>query len=326
MQSKGADEIAINQPGELFVKRFTGWERFDVPELDLEHCKALSLAIATFNGQAERALNSVVLPAGERGQINRPPATLSGVLSFNIRIPSAVVKSLEQLAEEGCFAAVRDVSLNKITHEEAVAKMNATDFSRLEDWEVELLRLKREGRWVEFLTMAIRSKRNIIIAGGTGSGKTTFGRSIIEKVPFDERIVTIEDVHELFLPNHINRVALLFGEGSGRVPAKSCLKAAMRMTPDRIFPAELRGDEAWEYLMSLNTGHPGSLTTLHANSGVETFGRLFSLIKSSEVGRELDSDFIKDEIYKTVHITLYFEARQLKEIFYDPLFTKSKLF
>ena len=124
---------------------------------------------------------------------------------------------------------------------------------------------------------------------------------------------------------HSASATALYGEGAGRVSPKECLRAAMRMTPDRIFPAELRGDEAWEYISSLNTGHPGSITTTHANSAIETYGRVFTLIKSSEVGRGLDSKLIKDEVYKTVHVVLYFERRQLVEVFYDPIFTKSKM-
>lgn len=321
----GATEVAVNKPGQVFVKTFAGWQQHQAPELTYSHLDSLALSLTVLNGIQKKSLNSLILPDGQRGQINLPPALMDGYLSYNIRIASSVVKSLEQLAVEGVFSNVRDVSFNKPTEDEAQRLLTETSFKRLEPHEVELLHLKREGRWVEFLELAVLSLQNMIIAGGTGSGKTTFGRSLIEKVPVTERIVTIEDVRELILPNHPNLVPMLFGEGPGRVTPKECLRAAMRMTPDRIFPAELRGDEAWEYLMSLNTGHPGSLTTIHANSGIETFGRLFALIKSSDVGRELDSSFIKDEIYKTVHMTLFFKKWKLVEVFYDPIFSKSKL-
>lgn len=321
----GVNEIAVNRPGEYWVKTFEGWTMKPCPALTMGYLKGLANSIAVYNSVGLKAINSVVLVDGERGQINMPPATIDGTCSFNFRTHSAVVKTLEELEGEGAFTQARDVSFNRPTAAEAQALTQAPDFSRLESFEVELLALKREGRWREFLELCVLVQRNMIIAGATGSGKTTFARSLIEKVPTDERIVTIEDVHELQLPNHPNRVHMLYGEGAGRVSPKDCLKAAMRMTPDRIFPAELRGDESWEYISSLNTGHPGSITTTHANSGIETFGRVFTLIKSSDIGRGLDSQLIKDEIYKTVHVVLFFKNRKLIEVFYDPIFTKSKM-
>ncbi len=321
----GVNEIAVNRPGEYWRKTFEGWTRVECPELTMPYLKSLANSIAVYNGVALKAINSVVLVDGERGQINMPPATIDDTCSFNIRTHSAVVKTIDELAAEGAFARARDVSFNTPSQEEAEALMKSRDFTRLEGFEVELLALKREGRWREFLELCVLKHRNMIIAGATGSGKTTFARSLIEIVPTSERIITIEDVHELKLPNHPNRVHMLYGEGAGRVPPKECLRAAMRMTPDRIFPAELRGDESWEYISSLNTGHPGSITTTHANSAIETFGRVFTLIKSSDVGRGLDSQLIKDEVFKTVQVVLYFERRQLVEVFYDPIFTKSKM-
>ena len=168
-------------------------------------------------------------------------------------------------------------------------------------------------------------KRNIVIAGKTGSGKTTLARSICEEVPATERIVTIEDVHELALPNHPNRIHLMYGEGEGRVSADTCLAACMRLSPDRIFLAELRGSEAWEYVMSLNTGHPGSVTTTHANSAIQAFERIASLIKNSDVGRGLDVSEIRRVLHRTLDVVLFMVDRKVTEIFYDPIFAKERM-
>lgn len=164
-----------------------------------------------------------------------------------------------------------------------------------------------------------------MIAGKTGSGKTTFARSLIEKVPVEERLITIEDVHELFLPNHPNRVHMLYGAGSGRVSADECLASCMRQSPDRIFLAELRGDEAWEYVNSLNTGHPGSITTTHANNALQTFERIATLIKKSPVGRQLDLDMVRRVLDSTVDVVAFFHERRLVEIYYDPIHARSRL-
>lgn len=324
LQEPGVNEVAVNEPGSVWIKTFSGWRQESVPALTFAYLESLSTAICVYNGVDFLETNSVQLINGERVEINRPPVTLDGHITLSIRTHSSTVKTVEELASEGSFDLARDVSFNKPDEAEIQRYLSAHDFTRLEPFEAELLRLKHERKWAEFLSLAVEARRNIVVSGATGSGKTTFVRSLIEKVPFSERIITFEDVHELKL-NHPNKVHMIFGEGKGRVSPKRCLKSAMRMSPDRIFPAEIRSGEAWEYLSSLNTGHPGSATTTHANSAIETFGRIFALVKESPAGGGLDSTFIMNEIYKTVNIALFFHKRKLIEVFYDPIFSKSKL-
>ncbi|EJW5843907.1 P-type DNA transfer ATPase VirB11 [Salmonella enterica subsp. enterica serovar Kentucky] len=318
-------ELSICRPGEVWTKTFEGWQVHEVPELTEPFLQALITAIIVYNGVAPKSVNYVVLPGGQRGTIAQAPAVIEGTLSFLIRKHSLVVKTLEELDGEGAFDSFTDVSFNKPSAEEANHYLTVQDFTRLEPFEVELLKLKRDGTIREFLEKCVLYKRNIIIAGKTGSGKTTFARSLIEKVPPEERIITIEDVHELFLPNHPNRVHMLYGYGAGRVSADECLAACMRQSPDRIFLAELRGNEAWEYLNSLNTGHPGSITTTHANNALQTFERCATLIKKSDVGRQLEMEMIKLVLYTTIDVVLFFKDRKLVEVFYDPIFSKSKM-
>ncbi len=136
--------------------------------------------------------------------------------------------------------------------------------------------------------------------------------------------MTIEDVHELALPNHPNRVHLMFGDGPGRVTAEACLAACMRLSPDRIFLAELRGSEAWEYVQSVNTGHPGSVTTTHANGAVQAFERIASLIKNSETGRSMEVSEIRRVLYATLDVVLFMTERCVTEIYFDPLHAKAQ--
>ncbi|WP_039758831.1 P-type DNA transfer ATPase VirB11 [Bartonella queenslandensis] len=318
-------ELSICRPCEVWTKSFNGWQVHSVPELTTAFLQTLITAIIVYNGMAPRSINYVLLPGGQRGTIIQTPAVVDGTLSFVIRKHSLIVKTLEELKEEGVFDDFSDVSFNKPSAKEANNFLLKHDFTRLEPFEVQLLQRKREGKILEFLEECVLHKRNIIIAGKTGSGKTTFARSLIEKVPVEERIITIEDVHELFLPNHPNHVNMIYGNNVGRVSAEECLDACMRQSPDRIFLAELRGNEAWEYLNSLNTGHPGSITTTHANSALQTFERCATLIKRSEVGRQLELEMIKIVLYTTVDVVLFFKDRKLSEVFYDPIFAKSKI-
>lgn len=318
-------ELAVNRPGELWTRNPGGWMAHEVPELSEDYLGAFATALAVFNGLPLRSMVSVVLPGGERGQIVRAPGCIEGMTPLTIRKHMPVVKTLEELEEEGAFSSVRDVSFHRPTAEEANKEAARRDAGRLEAFELELLELKREGALVQFLRKAVTCRRNVIIAGKTGSGKTTLARSLIQEVPRSERIVTIEDVHELQLPNHPNRVHLLFGHGQGRVTAEACLAVCMRLSPDRIFLAELRGSEAWEYVQGLNTGHPGSITTSHANGAVHTFARVESLIRSSEAGRGLDVADVRRVLYGTLDVVLFMAERKVVELFYDPVFGKEKL-
>lgn len=305
LKSDQVSELAIVRPGELFTREYGAWHQHDCPTLTLDHQRALCNALTVYNGLGYAPILSVLLPEGERGQLIQSPSTLDGTIAINIRKHTQLVKHLEDLAADGAFDSVDD--------SQAHQKQNG--FNQIDN---KLLALKNAGQIPEFLHTAIQAKKNIVIAGATGSGKTTFARSLIERVPVDERIITIEDVHELILPNHRNIVHMMYGGTRGRVTASDCIAACMRLSPDRIFLAELRSGEAWEYLTALNTGHPGSITTTHANSARDTFNRLAMLVKQSPTGGQLDLETIQEFLRNTVDIVLYFEKFKLRDIYYQP--------
>ncbi|NYT43452.1 P-type DNA transfer ATPase VirB11 [Alcaligenaceae bacterium] len=298
-------EIAIVRAGELYTRTRGAWQLHECPQLSYLHLEALATALAAYNHMARSPIQSVVLPDGERGQIVLPPACIDGTLAINIRKHALVALSLEELQAQGAFEATHD----------AAAQYTSDGLSRTDQ---ELMALKDGGDITGFLLAAIQSRKNLVISGATGSGKTTFARSLIDRVPVDERLVTIEDVHELILPRHRNRVHLMYGGTRGRVSATESLAACMRLSPDRIFLAELRGPETWDYLAALNTGHPGSVTTTHANGAADTFDRLAMLIKQSPTGGNLDLPTIQAFLRQTVDIVLHFERFRLKELWFEP--------
>lgn len=298
-------EIAIVRAGELYTRERGAWVLHDCPALTYSHLEALATALATYNHMARSPIQSVVLPDGERGQIVQPPACIDGTLAINIRKHAQVALSLEELLAQGAFAATQDSS----------AGYSADGLSPTDQ---KLMTLKAAGDIPRFLHEAVLARKNLVISGATGSGKTTFARSLIARVPVDERLVTIEDVHELILPQHRNRVHLMYGGTRGRVSATESLAACMRLSPDRIFLAELRGPETWDYLAALNTGHPGSVTTTHANSAADVFDRLAMLIKQSPTGGNLDLPTILAFLRQTVDIVLHFERFRLKELWFEP--------
>ena len=302
MADESVREITIPRPGDVFLKIGGQWQYCAAPELTFDYLQGLSEAMASYNKMNFAPIMSLKLPDGERGQVIRPPALIDGNLSINIRKHSTTVKTLEELAQEGAFSGWNDSSKDKRKAEDE-----------------KLLALKAAGDMVGFLHYAVQIRRNIVIGGKTGSGKTTFARSLIERVPFHERLITIEDVHELFLPNHPNRVHLIFDVTPGApVSAKDCVAACMRMSPDRIFLSELRGPEAWEYLQGLNTGHPGSVTTTHANSAIDIYDRLAMLVKQAPAGQQIDLDIIRRYLLSTLDIALYYADYKLVEVYFDP--------
>ena len=147
------------------------------------------------------------------------------------------------------------------------------------------------GRYAEFLRLAVRKHQTIVVSGKTGSGKTTFMKGLVEEVPKHERLITIQDTAELTLPNHPNVVHLYYSkdaQGTARVTAKSLLEACLRMKPDRIFLAEVRGDECFYFVRLAASGHPGSITSVHAGSCALAFEQMSLMIpRNSNFCRKL---------------------------------------
>lgn len=156
-----------------------------------------------------------------------------------------------------------------------------------------------------FLGMCVRERVNIVVSGGTGSGKTTLLNILSNAIPEDERIVTIEDAAELRL-HHAHLVALEARpanlEGRGRIEIRDLVRNALRMRPDRIVVGECRGAEAFDMLAAMNTGHEGSLTTLHANSPRDALARLETMILMA--GMDLPLPAVREHIASSIHLVV----------------------
>ncbi len=268
----GVTELVINRPGEFAVERHGAWTWFEAPELTEAWLRPLAIAAAAVTAQdvtPERPICSTVLPSGERCQIVLPPAAEQ--ISLTLRKPSAVTLTLQDLDAQGLFASVAP----------------GDDPARADDATLQARRAA--GDWPGFLAAAVAARRNILISGATGSGKTTLAKALVQLIPPQERILTIEDARELTTP-HRNAVHLLYakdGQGLAQVTAKDLMESALRMRPDRILLQELRDASAFFYLRTANTGHPGSITTLHADSAALAFEQLTLMVKESDAGREL---------------------------------------
>ena len=303
-------ELCINRPGEAFLELRTGWRREALPFADFDWCRRLAKLVANSTRQRideESPLLSAALPSGERIQIVLPPATTPGCVAITIRRPADEVWSIEELAQRGIFRSTRRAS------------------AALDDTEVELKRLLATESYEAFMRLAVLSRKNILVSGPTGSGKTTWTKALIREIPSEERLITIEDARELALDRHPNHVRLYYskdGQGLAQVTPKRLLESCLRMRPDRILLAELRSDEAFDYLRNVNSGHPGSITSVHAASAELAFEQLVLLIKQSAGGQELARADIKNLLDLLIDVVIQFgvehHQRFIKEIWYAP--------
>jgi type IV secretion system protein VirB11 len=264
-------EIAMNVPGEVWIERAgrVGMERHALPCVDAAHIAQLARQVAAFTAQAvngETPLLSATLPSGERIQFVLPPASLGGVLSIRKQV-------------------VCDLSLDAyLSAGLAGAKLSGGDCGGGVD--DRLRALLDRGELLAFLRTAVHARKNILLSGGTSSGKTTLLNALAKEIPAHERIVTIEDTRELRL-SHLNQVCLIASkgdQGDARVTVQDLLEASLRLRPDRILLGELRGAEAYAFLRAINTGHPGSLSTLHADSPARAFEQLALMVLQAGLG------------------------------------------
>ncbi len=304
-------EVVVNRPREVGVERAGRWNWHEVPDLTEVWLHTLAVAAAAFTRQdvdAEHPICSTILPGNERCQIVLPPAVPGDAPSLTIRKPSSRRMGLEEFEAAGLFATATAVSGHEI---------DATDAA--------LIALREAADWPGFFRLAVESRRNILISGATGSGKTTFAKGLVELIPPHERLLTIEDTRELTAP-HRNAVHLLYakdGQGLARTGPKALLESALRMRPDRILLQELRdGAAAFFFLRTVNSGHPGSITTVHAESAALAFEQLTLLVRESEGGRDLPREDIRNLLHLMVDVVVQMKKVdgrfQMTEVWHDP--------
>ncbi len=314
MNDPDITEVCINRPGEVWCERQSRWERHEAAGLTYERVSSLATAVATFanNDVTEtRPILSAVLPGGERIQIVMPPACEHGTISVTIRKPSFSVRTLADYESQGFFDHIRPIT------------------SDLNPDELELLALKEKHDYIGFMRRAVQLEKVIVVAGETGSGKTTFMKALMQEIPQEQRIITIEDVPELFLPNHPNHVHLFYPSEAkaddDAVTAASLLKSCLRMKPTRILLAELRSGETFDFLNVAASGHGGSITSCHAGSAELTFERLGLMVLQNAQGRTLPYEVIRRLLYMVVDVVVHVHndaygdhGRHITELWYDP--------
>lgn len=253
-------EILVNRPGEIWIEdsRKAQMQRIEAAEIDDRLVQRLAEQVARVSHQGinrEHPLLGATLPDGARVQFCGPPATRRH-WAMAIRRHRRLDLPLDAY-DSGPIGAIPEPTLP----DPAEAP-------------------------IAFLRAAIAAKKTILISGGTSTGKTTFLNSMLGEIPSEERVVLVEDTPELRLPgaNGVGLVAVKGELGEARITANELLQAALRLRPDRIVLGELRGAESVSFLRAINTGHPGSFSTIHANSLRGALEQLALMVMQTGIG------------------------------------------
>lgn len=303
---EGVNELMINKPGEAWVEKAGDLRMELLPEVDIDHLLGLGRLIAQSTDQViseEKPLLSATLPNGYRVQVVFAPAVEPNLAIFSIRKGSTVHLSLDQYAEKGAFD---NTSTKELVDENNVILRNYL----------------KKGKIKEFIRHSVLCKKNIIISGGTSTGKTTFTNAALGEIPTHERLITVEDAREVMLHNHPNRVHLLAskgGQGRAKVTTQDLIEACLRLRPDRIIVGELRGPEAFSFLRAINTGHPGSISTLHADAPAMALEQLKLMVMQAGLG--MPPDEVKKYILSVIDIVVQLKRgsggkRYVSEIYF----------
>ena len=253
-------EILVNRPGEVWIEDadLPGMQRVAAPEIDDRLVQRLAEQVARVSHQGinrEHPLLGATLPDGARVQFCGPPA-----------------------ARRHWAMAIR-------RHRRLDLPLDAYDSGPLGQGRAEPLP-DPQAEPIVYLRAAIRQRRTILISGGTSTGKTTFLNAMLGEIPRAERVILVEDTPELKLPgeNGVGLVAVKGELGEAKVTANELLQAALRLRPDRIVLGELRGAESVSFLRAINTGHPGSFSTIHANSLNGALDQLALMVMQTGIG------------------------------------------
>ena len=268
LADESVTEIMVNGPSKVYVER--------QGKLQLSDCQ--------FSDDASvlAAIERIVAPLGRRIDESQP------YVDARLADGSRVNAIIAPLALSGPTITIRKFAKKALSPE---------DFIRFGTWTADA---------AAFMDICVRLRKNIIVAGGTGSGKTTLLNLLSGYIPETERIVTVEDAAELRLQQpHVVRLEARPPniEGKGAVTIRDLVKNCLRMRPDRIIVGECRGGEALDMLQAMNTGHDGSLTTVHANSPRDVISRLETMVLMS--GMELPSRAIREQIQSAVDIIIH---------------------
>ena len=308
LDDPAVEELCVNGPGGAFIyaKGAFTFHPLDLSARDIENIAIVAGAQRRQNVGPNASLLATDLDGQGRLQAVLPPNVPEGRPSLTIRRGSTFNPSIEDLAKGGLFSQTRG--------EKRAA--NAAD--------ERLIALYQAEQWEEFFRAAVQANKTIVACGVTASGKTTFAKALIDSIPLDVRLITIEDTPEWTEIPHKNWVSLLYDK-EGRVQAGHLVEAALRMRIGRLLVQEIRdGNAANAFLHALQSGHPGGITTIHATDCENMFIRLRTMVKQTPAGAALSDVDLIGQLQSLIDIVVHChrpEGRKptISEVWFSPL-------
>lgn len=269
-EDPSVSEIIINRPKEVIIESNGSMKSYVIAEYDMKTLMRLfQLIVNEQKGILDEAhpIFSGNIYDGSRVQLVISPVSRYPIMSIR-----RVILSPRCLNEYPAYYFAQKLSQDAKKHHQ------------------QLHALFKHKNWAAFIQAAILAKKNIVISGGTSSGKTTFLNTCLQEIPVNERLVLLEDTREISI-SHPNQVSLITNE-SANIDLQQLLKCSLRLRPDRMIIGELRGKEIMGFVDACISGHPGGMTTIHANNTELAFLRMMQLFKLNNVPSMSDDDIL----------------------------------
>ncbi|MBE8215895.1 MAG: P-type DNA transfer ATPase VirB11 [Endozoicomonadaceae bacterium] len=304
-QDPDISEIMINQPQFIWIERKGLFEQHAVPEFHEQHLVHMTHLLANETQvllSKKQPVLSGNLSEGSRVQVVIPPVTQHYTWSIRRQIQKKM--TLPNYQKNGFFDQINATNL---------------DMKTLSLDDLQLRQQYQSKQWFQFLILAIRFKKNIIISGGTSSGKTTFLNACLNQFNQNTRLIILEDVREI-VASHQNKVHMITQTNTiGAQNLQVLLQCALRLRPDRFVIGEIRGAEIADFIAACSTGHQGSLASIHANGAAVAFSRMVQLYKLNTVPSMSDQEILQ-LLYSVVDVIIQLErtsnGRKITEIWY----------
>jgi type IV secretion system protein VirB11 len=303
-------EILLNKPQEIYVEKDGLLVNHTIKELDQRTLDRLFQLIANENQQEisdKQPLLSASLLDGSRVQLVLPPT--AKYHTFSIRRKVVKNFTLDDYQKIHFYKDARSFNITE------------NNLALLPDSEKQLVKIYKNNHWDKFIRKAIELKKNLVISGGTSSGKTTFLNACLRHIPLNERIIILEDTREVEIP-HPNQVQLLASKGDqgmAKVSMQDLVQCCLRLRPDRIICGEIRGKEILDFIGACSTGHEGSVTSIHANNPRIAFMRMTQMYKLNNVPSMSDEDIMR-ELHEVIDIVIQVAkakpGRKVQSIYY----------
>ncbi|ENG6110095.1 MULTISPECIES: P-type DNA transfer ATPase VirB11 [Serratia] len=306
---EGLTEVAVNRPGQIFTKIAGIWQEHESP-ITLDDCMAFSTALANANDDDISDLKpilSATTETGERCQVILPPTCERETVSITIRKPTLVNVEHQSYVANGFYNRVMGKE-NTQNHDD------------------ELLKLYQSGNIPLFMEKCVEYGKTMLIVGETGSGKTTYMKTLIGFIPLHLRITTIEDNPEIKFYKHKNYVHLFYPAEAGDkaiVTPASLVRSNYRMNPDRILLAEIRGGEAWDCLKIIGSGHEGIISSLHAGSPYEAIIGMVERCYQNTECQNMPYSVLLRKVLNSIDVVASIDingnVRRMGEIYFKPV-------